>query len=550
MGVVNPIVQDVSKHPDHRQVATFFLGWVFITAINNMATSTFLQNVAARIFSRSHRSSQKDNPEIDDASGLLFNLTSDCPVLLFLLSLFFMSASIACFTSLLSFHSETGALCSFVAAWGGLSVLFARVVALFLLLFALRRLGIKRLETFIYLVWILCGLGLDFVNYAVGTGTLTEDDHLEIFLCYRKHVLPTSLAASSVFSLLEIYVVGRTLVLTHSQRRREWLQIVQACSLMVFDLLTIVPSAIFIGVLGEFIPFSVGSVLILGKSLYLSTETSSAFDSVTPSSEFSEDLPFEKHDDRQMIPMPPRMSRFPLGPITRPLSPIASLPMHPYSAQCLDDPRMVGERWLNGYDTVRSSRSVDTRTARSIDEAVFQVAQRSRPLPIYCEAKGSPLSGPQTSSISSSSRFMGLSMDNHIAPLARPRLIVVPSNMSVDLDVKPDTPVSGMRDSVAYDPLLKSRFSVSTASMSLVTTSSLLLSSDIRRHLTGSSVGSNGSESVKAPSMLERSMQFQGAGHLNITQSRRSMLSNESRTCFNSSPQALPWPEKETRPGV
>ncbi len=49
---------------------------------------------------------------------------------------------------------------AFVVAWGGLSVQFARLVALFLLLFALRRSGIKRLETFAYLAWLLCGLGV------------------------------------------------------------------------------------------------------------------------------------------------------------------------------------------------------------------------------------------------------------------------------------------------------------------------------------------------------------------------------------------------------
>ncbi|KAK0487014.1 hypothetical protein EDD18DRAFT_657465 [Armillaria luteobubalina] len=568
------IVLEVIEHPDHRQIATFFLGWVFITAVSNMATSSFLQNIAALVYSRSRRSPRENLGEIeqcDNGLGSPFKLTTDCPILLFMLPLFFISASIASFTSLLFFRLEAEPLCSFVVAWGGLSVQFARLVALFLLLFALRRSGIKRLETFAYLVWLLCGLGLEFANYAVGTGTLVAFGNGGRHLCYRQRyvlpslprllgevtrysnndALPIPLTASSVFSLLEVYVIARTLVLqSYTQGQREWLgdiHVVQACSLLVFDLLTFVPSAFFIGILGEFIPFSVGSVFVLAcfNRYQRPAERSSSFDCATPSSEFSQDLPFEKEDNLQrlsMIPMPPRISRFTMGAITRPLSPIPPLPMHPYSAQYSSNTKMDGYLWSSGYDTARSSRTVDTRTARSIDEAVFEVAQRGRPLPIYYEARRSVPSGPQTPSISSS-KFMGLSMDDLVVPLARPRLIAVPSSGSLDLDVKPDTPVSGARDSVAYDPLLKSRFSVSTGSMSLRTTSSMPSSPDrIRRTLTGRSVGSEGSSmsGEEVPAMPERPMQFGAVGYLNPIQSP-----NESKACCNDSPQALPLPEKD-----
>ncbi|KAK0491078.1 hypothetical protein IW261DRAFT_1413459 [Armillaria novae-zelandiae] len=575
------IADEVGEHPDHRQIATFFLGWVFITAINNMATSTFLQNIAALVFSRSRRSSRENLEEIEHCDNGLdspFKLTTDCPVLLFMLSLFFISASIAFFTSLLFFRSGAIPLCSFVVAWGGLSVQFARLVALILLLFTLRRSGIKRLETSAYLAWLLCGLGLEFANYAVGTGDLLPfpPPKGEKFLCYRQrnnNALPISLTASSMFSLLEVYVMARTLVLTQSytQGQREWLgdiHVVRACSLLVFDLSTFVPSAFFTGILGEFIPFSIASVLVLGKSFQYGvatklncciacfsrhqrpTERSSSFDCATPSSAFSQDLPFEKEDNPQqltIIPMPPRISRFTMGAITRPLSPIPPLPMHPYSAQYSSNITMDGCRWSSGYDTARSSRTVDTRTARSIDEAVFEVAQRGRPLPIYREARRSVPPGPETPSISSS-KFMGLSMEDLVAPLARPRLIVVPSSTSVDLDVKPDTPVSGARDSVAYDPLLKSRFSVSTGSMSLKTTSSMPSSPDrIRRTPTGRSVGSEWSSmsGEEVPAMPGRPMQFRAAGYLNLTQSRWPTLPNKSKACCNDSPQALPLPEKD-----
>ncbi len=71
---------------------------------------------------------------------------------------------------------------------------------------------------------------------------------------------------------MEIYVIARTLVLTHSytQGQREWLadiHVVQACSLLVFDLLTFVPSAFFTGILGNlFHSVSVQSLYLASPS--------------------------------------------------------------------------------------------------------------------------------------------------------------------------------------------------------------------------------------------------------------------------------------------
>jgi len=42
-------------------------------------------------------------------------------------------------------------------------------------------------------------------------------------------------------------------------------RVLQGISLMLLELLTVVPAVTFTGVLGEFVPFSVGSLAVLGQ---------------------------------------------------------------------------------------------------------------------------------------------------------------------------------------------------------------------------------------------------------------------------------------------
>ena len=81
-------------------------------------------------------------------------------------------------------------------------------------------------------------------------------------------ILELSLTLSFVYSLLEVYAIGRILSLTYSQSRHvmNWLgdqPVLQSFSLLILELLTVVPSAIFTGILGEFIPFSIGTIIVL-----------------------------------------------------------------------------------------------------------------------------------------------------------------------------------------------------------------------------------------------------------------------------------------------
>ncbi|KAF9055311.1 hypothetical protein BDZ89DRAFT_1055902, partial [Hymenopellis radicata] len=337
MGAPSPTVVEVSEHPDHRQIATFFLGWAFVTSLQCLLSSGVRRRVCG---------TRTPSSDSEKASGyetmIMSNITirSVHPSFMFVLSLCFMFASIAYFASLLSFDSGGGTVCAFVVAWGGLSAQFGRLVGLSIILVALRQLGIGRLETLIYVGWLVAGLGVVFANYAVGTGSISEYDKLDIYLCHREHNLGLSLTSSFMYSMIEVYAIGRTLSLTYSQSQHAlvWLgdyRVRRAFSLLVLELLTMVPSALFTGVLGEFLPFSIGAVIVLLTFQHQHTapvvpvvpvaqRPSDAAARHVPSIRSHRASSRLRHSVRQSIPY---------------VQPPALLD-HPYSARSLEDPAL------------------------------------------------------------------------------------------------------------------------------------------------------------------------------------------------------------------
>lgn len=81
--------------------------------------------------------------------------------------------------------------------------------------------------------------------------------------------LPTSLASSILNFVLELYIIIRSLTLMQPPRMKLTIvqnaRIVQAGSLLFFDLLVAVPNTTYTAFVGEFIPFSVGALVVLGK---------------------------------------------------------------------------------------------------------------------------------------------------------------------------------------------------------------------------------------------------------------------------------------------
>ncbi|KAG2757307.1 hypothetical protein P692DRAFT_20843004 [Suillus brevipes Sb2] len=260
-------ISDFLERPDYRQIASFFLGWVFICSLICIVTSP----VICRLYQMCHNS-------FDDRRGLaadahycnghdtLWNNSEKHPIdtlfwddrnsstqsweeenaaLVLLLSFCFAFASVAHFSSLLSFNSNSGAsACSFLVALGGISTACARFMGLIILNLDLRKFEIWRWEIYLAWSWLFVGGG----DY-----------------------LPTAVIMATMFITLELYMIGRLLSLIappflefrHRIGAVTDTRVLRALSLLLFDILNLVPGVKVIGIIGEFVPFSIGALIVL-----------------------------------------------------------------------------------------------------------------------------------------------------------------------------------------------------------------------------------------------------------------------------------------------
>ncbi|KAJ4001137.1 hypothetical protein F5050DRAFT_154276 [Lentinula boryana] len=312
----------------------------------------------------------------------------------------FITGSLANFRSLLSF-SQDSKLCAFVVAWSLLSLETARLMGLFTILLALRKLGLKQWELTIFLIWIITGFAFTFINAVLATGFTQAIPQLNTSFCFRRHYLPASVVLTTIYLCLEVFVVIRLwfklrqLVIRRGCASNYVLldiRVTRALSLVLLELVTSVPSAIVTNTLGDFIPYSVGAIAD-------SPETS-------PSSV----CPYSAQEDIRLVD--PACSRL--------------TPGHPLSARSSSDfslsPRWDVDQRVVRTGTTRSSKTIDSRTARSIHEAVIHQAtikKLSANTIVACsdpELASSPHSVVATTELAPPSRTL--------RPL-RPRLVIL-----------------------------------------------------------------------------------------------------------------------------
>ncbi|KAJ7507856.1 hypothetical protein B0H11DRAFT_147150 [Mycena galericulata] len=261
-----------SVHPDFRQVATFALGWVFITS--SITSSVLVQRLFGFIRGRSSPSTDPEGSFVDEKLSVR---SLDIETLklqhgysntaLFALPLCFLFASVAQFASLLAFPLNGDAACAFVVAWGGMAAQSGRLVGALIVIFELRKMGIARWEFWSAIVWLIIGIGFIFFNNAVAVGILTPFTPLGVAYCDRKHFLPASLISSILYFSLEVYAIARVmLLLSVGLKMRDVvrdIRVLRPVALLFLELLTLVPSAVFTNVVAEFVPFSIGAVAVL-----------------------------------------------------------------------------------------------------------------------------------------------------------------------------------------------------------------------------------------------------------------------------------------------
>ncbi|KAJ7498881.1 hypothetical protein FB451DRAFT_1203303 [Mycena latifolia] len=369
-----------SVHPDYRQVSSFALGWVFITSLSALISSVLIQRLFGFIRGRSSPSpdpersiaSEKQSFRSLDIENRLDLRHGYSNTALFALPLCFLFASVAQFASLLAFPLNGDATCAFVVAWGGMAAQSGRLVGALIVIFELRKMGIARWEFWFAIVWLIIGIGFIFLNNAVSVGVLTPFAPLGVAYCDRKHFLPASLVSSLLYFSLEVYAIARVMLLLSSSFNMRGvirdIRVLRPFSLLFLELLTLVPSAVFTNIVAEFVPFSIGAVAVLLAFSYSPPPT------VNTSPRLSA-LSYATYPSIQSMRRSTRRSSQSIQPI----SPPAPLPVtrHPFSASALSDPTLQSDDW-NPPLTARSTRTIDSIAAHSINNAVVQVGQRAR----------------------------------------------------------------------------------------------------------------------------------------------------------------------------
>ncbi|KZT74386.1 hypothetical protein DAEQUDRAFT_190835 [Daedalea quercina L-15889] len=185
----NPVLQEVTNHPDYRVIAAFFLGWVLISGAYCALNSKVIRELAGwgtRLCMGKRGKKYLNDIEAaadqetdgekrdEDAAHAPTQQDVDTNASLFILNLCFVLAALASFCSLLNLGGQEGnsIACTVVIAWSSMASQSVRIVGLLILTWRLRHLGIKRLE--LYALWfgLLVVLGLVLAVNATGTGAV------------------------------------------------------------------------------------------------------------------------------------------------------------------------------------------------------------------------------------------------------------------------------------------------------------------------------------------------------------------------------------------
>ncbi|CUA70248.1 hypothetical protein RSOLAG22IIIB_00600 [Rhizoctonia solani] len=295
LGLESPSSQEFVDRPDLRTITAFFLGWAFIACLRYLALATIRHPFTAHLIRSTLRKpilvtiSERETKNINLEEGnhvqnwlrsTLESSTrtaSDRPEgtrhLSVVLTVALTLAILTSFLSLLDFRSsDQDVLCIVVIAWAGISVSCAKLAGLLRITFDLQRLGVKKIEIIISWVVLVMSFGATLAHVTISIGATRDVPQFPgISLCYRRHFLLTSLLVSLLNIVLELYFMGRTFFLLvphflqfhHKVEVMMDVRVARVASILVLDLLTLLPSALSINVAAEFIPLSLGAILVL-----------------------------------------------------------------------------------------------------------------------------------------------------------------------------------------------------------------------------------------------------------------------------------------------
>ncbi|CDO75583.1 hypothetical protein BN946_scf184858.g23 [Trametes cinnabarina] len=254
-----PFAAEFLRHPDYRVTAGFLLGWVFWSSFYNTHQSRFFQQIGRVLwcFLRGKRDSAYANdveawaPKDEKCQGPDESGQTSIPppisnetALAFTLNLCFSFASFAKFCSILAYDP------------GGANTVCVR--------------GTRRAEFLSLCAALVIALSFVLAFNATNTGDVVPIGSLMVAICVVDRYVPTAILTSATSVFLELYMVirnlsweDRTAGLFYMLRRSANLRVAQASSLLLIDVLTVAPKVTNTNVLAQFVPFSLGALIVL-----------------------------------------------------------------------------------------------------------------------------------------------------------------------------------------------------------------------------------------------------------------------------------------------
>ncbi|TFK89827.1 hypothetical protein K466DRAFT_518265 [Polyporus arcularius HHB13444] len=279
--------EEFLAHPDFPVIAAFLLGWVFWSGISYAYRSRFLRLLGQICWTFIWRprhaqvnpsdieaqtsSDVEKTPQRQQSKRSAIHRVSNEAALTFTLNLCFAFAGFAEFCSLLAYDTAGDTACAFTVAWGSMAAQVARLIGLVMLMLELHRRRVSSVEFYALCAAMVIGLSFILAFTATNTGGIVPVPLLGVSVCDRMPYVPTALLSSSWFIVLELYMSGRFLGWNaHKTSLRALLSdsanvyVARACSLLLLDVLTMVPNAMDTTRLAQFIPSSLGALVVLG----------------------------------------------------------------------------------------------------------------------------------------------------------------------------------------------------------------------------------------------------------------------------------------------
>ncbi|KAG8705963.1 hypothetical protein FRC08_001352 [Ceratobasidium sp. 394] len=305
LGLEEPTPAEFLRHPDRRITAAFFLGFTFITCLRYLALATLRHPLVGRL-ARSilHRpipatlAERQLGATADTEGNAVQNWLrdthlppatkkSDRPEGTRHLSVVLTASfAIGILVQLLSFldfdNAQRDVLCFIVIAWAGINVSCAKLAGLLRISFDFQRLGISVREKVAIWAVLLLSFGAILAHATISVGAVVDIPGIPgLTLCYRRHFPLTSLLISGMNIALEIYFAARMYFLLvpqslnfgHKVERMMDVRMARIASTLCLELLTFIPAALPVGTLAEFVPFSLGALLVLAAFNHRPTQS-------------------------------------------------------------------------------------------------------------------------------------------------------------------------------------------------------------------------------------------------------------------------------------